>query len=185
MSLSRRASEIWGIYKVAVYSVKFESKSHTKGRQHGRVRFTSDKVREHESIEYLFMGELSLGGATHSQGRREVPVRQPANGNKKGKRIQWIREWGGKKGGRWLWEPEGRICGVLMGIRWFSSQQINHSETLVQIKYPPLSSTGKQWSLCLKLLIRFDACLHSKLLCPTKDQLLTRLSSSATACPPV
>lgn len=45
-------------------------------------------MRARERVEYLFMGGLSLGDATHSQGEREVPVGQPTNGNKRGKRIQ-------------------------------------------------------------------------------------------------
>lgn len=72
MLLPRHASEIKRIYKAAVYSVQSESKGHTKGRQHGYIRLTSGKVREHESIEYLFMGGLSLDGATLS-GREGSP----------------------------------------------------------------------------------------------------------------
>lgn len=46
------------------------------------------RERAHERVEYLFMGGLSLDDATRSQGGRGVPVGQPTNGNKRGKRIQ-------------------------------------------------------------------------------------------------
>lgn len=56
-------------------------------RQQGYIRFTSGKERAHERVEYLFMRGLSLDDATRSQGGRGVPVGEPANGNKRGKRI--------------------------------------------------------------------------------------------------
>ena len=67
----------------------FGAKKHTNGRkQQQYMTFTSGRVRADERVEYLFMGGLSLDDATHSQGGREVPVGQPTNWNKRGKRIR-------------------------------------------------------------------------------------------------
>lgn len=83
MLFSKHASKTnRGIYTAAVYSVMFGPRETTPTADNREI---SRLHLAHERVEYLFMGGLSVDDATHSQGGREVPLRQPTNWNKRGK----------------------------------------------------------------------------------------------------
>lgn len=141
MLFSRHASEVRGIYKAAVYSVCTKKATPT-GRKQGYIYKYMYKV-------YIWQGEstwehrVPIYGRTVT-GRRDTLTGREGSPSQAASQWEQEREEDSVNRGREGWGRDAVMgaCRFDSCIGWFSSQQVQHSETQSQIKYPPSACWG-------------------------------------------